>query len=795
MPGYDVSLPSALDGITAPPDKDGMPPADRFKDVASAYSAYKSMRQADELSALNRIRYEMKLAGEPPYSPAEMRKYGLATNANVNFGFMEDALTAASAPYEDLVDGSEVLMRLPTKYGFDTSEKLAWQDVMEREFTALITDDDGFDYQLAELVRQFNLHGVAVPFMENRLGISWMTTETGNFLLPRDVRASSKSLPLACCVREYQPHELFKCIENREAAEAEGWNIEATRLAIKEAMPNIDWYDEWEKWVEQWKNNDLGMSYYGRASVIRAVHMWVVARDGQAKVQHLIFTANGTAKEFMFKSKKWMDNLSEAFTIFTDGVGVNGKYHGIRGIGYKLYAIIKELDELWSSFIDSTRQAGKIFIQPTKEGAAKNLALVEWGNFIMLPPNANFIPRTLPNYSQNLIPGLDMLGQLLQSKTGQWSTQGAFDKKQEQTAREIMAKIDQIAKLSSTKVKIFYGSWERLLKEQVRRVKRKDWVDTDPDYERVKEFYDRCEAQGVPKDAIHQIDMRHVKVVKAMGNGSPEARMALFDRLFQMFEYYDAEGKQKLVRAATISAAGKDIGDMLAPSVPGQRPPVDKKIADLENGQMAQGMPQTVEPNEIHTVHVIQHLTGNGGLLQLVQQYRTGEIGLEAIPIMRLIHTHCDGNPQTQEPGHMQYIPDQMPNKTPNMEKAQFREALQQADETIYNGEKKIQAKQERMAKEAGQAEQEGQFSVNENRASQEAEAALMKVQTEAESKRALTEQELEMRAKSFEAEEARKQAAWEREQARNVAKSDAELAMEIRKKAQTELVTEPQAA
>lgn len=726
-------IPSALDGLASPPTPSGMPPADRFRDVGQAYSAYKEMRQGDRLSAMNRIRYEMKLAGEPPYSPAEMKKYGLATAANVNFGFMEDALTAASAPYEDLVDGSEVLLRLPTKYGFDTSEKQAWQSVMEAEFTALITDDDGFDYQLAELVRQFNLHGIAVPFFEDRLGISWQTTETGNFLLPRDCRASTKSIDLACCVREYLPHQLFECIENRQEAEEEGWNIEATRIAIKAATPGVDWYDDWEKWVEQWKNNDYGMSYGGRSSVTRIVHMWVVQRKGNAKVQHLMFQADGSGKDFIFKSKKLANSLGESFTIFTDGVGVNGKYHGIRGIGYKLYAIIKEMDELWSSFIDATRQAGKIFIQPKSEGASKNLALVEWGNYLLLPPNANFIPRDIPNYGQNIIPGLNLLQQLLASKTGQWSTQGAFDqKKAEQTAKEIMARLDQIAKLSTTKVKIFYSAWERHLKEQLRRVIRKDWHETDPDYARVKEFYDRCEAQGVPKEAIHGIDLRHVKAVRAMGAGSPEARQALFDRLFQMFEYYDAEGKQKLVRAATVSVAGKDMGDMLSPPVPGQRPPVDKKIADLENGQMAQGIAQTVEPNEMHAVHVTQHLTGSGGLLELVQQYEAGQIGLEAIPIMRLLQLHCDGNPETGEVGHMQYIPESLPNGTPNMERARFKEALQQSEGVIWNGEKKIRAEQERAAEEAGQAQQEGALGHNESRAIDEAEVSLMKVQQEA---------------------------------------------------------------
>lgn len=769
------SLPTALDGVTGPPSQSGKETPDRFKAVADAYNAYKEMRQADQLSAMNRIRYQMKLDGEPPYSPQEMRKYGLATNANVNFGFMEDVLTAASAPYEDLVDGSEVLMRLPTRFGNDQSEKMAWENVMEKEYTALVTDDDGFDYQLAELVRQFNLHGIAVPFRENEYEISWRTTETGNFLLPRDCRASTKAINIACCVREYLPHELFECIENRETAKELGWNIEETRQAIREASPGVEWYDDWDRWAEQWKNNDFGFSYGGRASVIRTVHMWAISRDGKGKVTHMMFRADGAGKDFMFKAKDRFDALGEAFTIFTDGVGTNGKYHGIRGIGYKLYAIIKELDELWSSFIDATRQSGKIFIQPQTEAAAKNLALVEWGNFIMLPPKANFIDRTLPNYGQNLIPGINLLNQLLDRKSGQYTTQGALDQKKEQTAREIMARLDQIAKLSTTKVKIFYNSWERLNRENVRRLIRKDWSTTDPDYERVKVFYDRCEAQGVPKQAIHQIDLRHVKAVRAMGNGSPEARQAILDRLMQLFQYYDAEGQQKLVRVATISAAGKEMGDMLAPQVPGQRPPVDKKIADLENAAMADLKPQVVEPNELHMVHMVQHLTGPGGLLEMVQRFESGEVGYEAIPIMRMLHTHCDGNVETGEKGHMQFIPEQNWDKTPNMQRAQFKEALQQTGETIVNGEKHLDAERRKMEEQQGQ-QPENELGFTQNQSVDQAEEALMKVQMDAQEREA----NLRMKEEDHAVNIRHREEAFAQEQALQKARADAEIARKL---------------
>lgn len=780
---------TALDGLPDPPQSPEQPSSIRFKTVQDAYNAYKELRQGDQLSALNRARYQMQLDGEPPFSPAELRKYGLATIANVNFGFMEDALTAASAPYEDLVDGAEVLARLPTRFGRDALERQEMQKIMEEEWTAMILADDGFDYQLAELVRQFNLHGTAVPFFENQYELTWRTTETGNFLLPRDVRASTRALDQACCVREYMPHELWQHIEDAKMATEAGWNVPETQQAIKDATPNIQWDDDWDKWQEQWKDNDLGTSYAGRPSVIRVVHHWVRSRDG--RVAHLMYRADGRAKDFMFKSPGRFASLGEAFTIFTDGVGTNGKFHGIRGIGYKIYAIVKELNELWSGFLDAIRLSGKLMIQPKSEGAAKNLALVEFGHYVVLPPNAAFQDRQIPNFAQNIIPGLNLLSQLMQGKSGQWTTQGAFNDTKEQTAREIMARVDQLAKLSTTKVKIFYNAWERLLREQVRRTKRKDWVEGDADYDRVRDFYDRCAERGVPKEAIWAIELRHVKAVRAMGGGSPEARTAVYDRLMGMFEQYDAEGKQKLIRGATMAIAGKEMADVLAPSVPGLRPPIDQKIADLENAAMKDGTAQLVQPNEIHHVHLTEHLTGPGGLLEWVQALEAGQVGYEVIPLMRMIHTHCANEDPNQGPvGHLAYIPINLPNGTPNMQRAQFKEALQQSGESIYNGEKHLQKEQQKQEEEA-QVNSEGakagsELGVTEGKAMEQAEAALMKVQAEAQSRELLTQQELDHNERRFQQEMGIQKAKADADMAAKTLEMAQKAAMEGAKQQQT---------
>lgn len=741
----------------------------RFKDVKAAYNAYKLMRRGDEESAMNRIRIQMQLDGAPPYSEAELTRRGLATIANVNFGFMEDALVAASAPYEDLIESSDQLMRMPTAYG-TPEQQLDWQTIMEEEYTTMTLNSEGFDYQFSELVRQFLLHGTAVPYYEGPKGLNYRTTEMGNFLLERDIAASEKAIKLACAVREYSPDELYQMISDSKTATEQGWDVPQTWKMIKAATPEVDYSDDLELMETQWKNNDLGMAYAGKASNIRVVHMW--CKNLAGKIDHMMFDAKGECDNFMYICPDKFDKMGTALTVFTNGVGTNGKYHGIRGLGYKIYAVVKEMNEIWSAFLDATRMMAKIGIQPVNNAAMKNLALVEFGHFMVVPPDTKIVPFEFPNYQQGMIPALGMLNQTLQSKAGQYTTEAAFSQTKEQTRTEIMARLDQISKLSISQLNIFYKAWTRLHRERIRRLTQLVWHKSDPDYDEANSFWEACKARGVPVDAIKKVKLSAVRAVKAIGAGSAAARTAILDRILPLVGELDAEGKNNLIRDIIRLLAGKDAADRYKPAVAGQRPPIDKKLALIENADMSQGIEYQVEPNEIHTVHMVEHLTGSNGLLQDVQALQSGQVGYEIVPMMRVKHTHCVGDPEAQIKGHMDYIPDNMPDGTPNMQKAQFREALQQVDEQIWNGEKKLQAEEQKRLEEeqeAGMQQDQNGLTPTDSRAAEQAEAALLKVQMEAEAFQVRTEQEL-----------ARDQAKFDQEMAHDKAKKDADLAFEV---------------
>jgi hypothetical protein len=690
---------SSYDGLLNVTSPNGeLAVGERVKTVADAASIYWTMREADQASAMNRVQIQAILDGAPPYNPRMAARRGIGDIANVNFGFMEDALNLFEAPFNDLFE-EEILFTTPTRYGIDIQKRQEDSQIIAEEFTKLISNLPGVEFERPNMVRMFGLHGVSIPYFPDTMGIEWETTSMGDFLIPRHVRAKVGSIEVACFVKDWITSDLYKFIKDPVVAEAEGWNVAAVKEQIKNAhvQSNNPWNPE--QWEDSWKNNDIAMSM-GRSKTVRAVTMLVTSLEGP--VSMYIFpeggsAENGTTGEFMFKKLNKYSSQSEAYTIMTDSVGTNGFYHGIRGVGYKLFEIVKQMNMLWSSFIDAIRMSSKLVIQPTSDNSLENLNMVHFGNYVVMPPNTQTVQWQMPNLQNTIIPGLNMMNGVLSEKVGRYTSEADLNQAKEQTRAEVMARVDQVAKLSFSRLNIFLRAFTRLGREQFRRVMRRDWTAQDRNGPEVLAFYAACKRRGVEAEAIHNVDLSEVVAVRPIGNGSAAARTAIYDRLWQVFPYMDEEGKNLFLRDVTRTTGGVTAADKYMPKIPGQRPPIDKKVAILENKDMRAGEFMQVEPNELHAVHIPEHLQE---MLVLINQLMGMEITeKQAIPALSLIQEHTFT--------HLGFISPQDPRH------AQWNQALQQTDEIITNGQRSLEKKMKEQA-EAEAAGQEYQASPDE---------------------------------------------------------------------------------
>jgi hypothetical protein len=205
-----------------------------------------------------------------------------------------------------------------------------------------------------------------------------------------------------------------------------------------------------------------------------------------------------------------------------------------------------------------------------------------------------------------------------QSNTGSYRTQMNAPTGKPRTATEVEAQLANEAILTTNAMNLFYVPWGKLLREQFRRLQRDTWVPGEPGADEAKKFRSRLEERGVPWAAVKAV--YDVDAVKAVGLGSPAARLSAFNEFMQMLPRFDEVGQLNAVRDRVAARVGYDQVDRYIPNpTVKNRIPADAKIAELENGAMQAGRKVTVMPNENHAIHLTMHLKETQPIVQAVQ--------------------------------------------------------------------------------------------------------------------------------------------------------------------------------
>jgi hypothetical protein len=690
----EIPTPALGTDPLVPVQEDGKLLRTRLKDAAAGRAVYERMRKADEGSARTRTMIQAMLDGEPPYDQQDLERQGLGELCNVNWGQGEQLLSVATSPYIDLLESVDIFITTPVNFG-DVQMRAEWETIISEEFTRMLRNWPEFFPRYLYLIQQFLAHGVVVAFHDDDIDWRPQVAPLGDFLIPRQTRASDEEIEVCSIVRGVPPHELFAKIEDEVLAKDLGWKIEATKKAIIQASQKSihdNSISNWEAIQREFKNNDIGFSNSSSAAEVKLVYMWVRELDGT--VSQYIFTEKvgdtGEGKEFLFESRHKYQSTAEAFTSFFYGIGTNGYFHSIRGLGSKIFSIVQALNRLRNRFFDGLLASSMMMIEPDSEDALQDLSLIHIGPFLVKPPNVKMLETNAPNYGNSLIPGLNELNNLLQQQGGTYSTEAIFNAAKERTRYEVQAQVESLSNINIAALTLFYQPWERLLKEILRRISRQDYFAQDAGGRYVINFRERCLDRGVPEEALYAIDTKRAKVVRAIGNGSSAARSAIMQQVYNLSQNFDAQGRQMAIRDLTRTIGGVEAADRYAPAPEQQRPPMEAKTAMLENNQLKQGEAIEVLPTEMHAIHLPIHLQVEEELIQAIDE---GQVTIEEVmPILTLLHQHSSAHAE-------------MMTADPNY--PQIKQRMQQIDEIIWNGTKRLEKLLREQQEQGGTPEQQ----------------------------------------------------------------------------------------
>ena len=676
--------PSVNDPLVGNLNPDGSAPSSRIKSPDALHQVFLRLKQADDVNARNRAEVDAMFDGASPWDDNVLRQAGMASRCNLNFGEAEFILESALAGYIDLINSVENLISVKVKED-DVSKKSDYEQIIAAGFTKMLREWDEFFPKYMLNANYFVKHGVGVTYWEDEYDWRWQVSKIGDFLLPRRTWASEDSIEVAISPRIMRAHELYNFIKDEERATELGWDIDEVKKAIIANTGAQSSYHitDWERYQEDLKNNDVFVAH-GSGSEVRVIHAWVKEYDGT--VSHYISLADGSNEDFLYQKRSRFSKACDAFITFTYGVGTNGFYQSIRGLGYKIFPHIQVSNRMRCQFVDGAMLSTSLLIQPESEDALENLAFEYLGPFSVLQSGVNIVDKQLPNIGQNAIPVLQDMTEQLQRRAGSYSSPTGNPSPQERTKFEVQAQLQGSASLTTGAMNLFYEPWTRLLRGAFKRATRSDYLSYERGGQQVMAFWKYCTERGVPLDVLHN-QIEEVNAVRSIGAGSDQLRLVAMDEMMQMLGQFDEQGKQNVLRDRLAVRVGYDQVDRYVPKSQDARPVIDQKIAELENAAMAQGKQIQVAPNENHFVHAQVHIN------DIAQQ-------AEALKQQQLDPQQATAYFQAIAPHATQHLEQVAQDASRKQEYGQLKKTLQQAGEIFEQTAEKVQSQQAQAAQQ-----------------------------------------------------------------------------------------------
>lgn len=728
-PTYPTSTPPTTDlskefddlGLATLKTPESAAPKERLTSPSRLRSIHMRFREDDRINAYNRALCQALLDGEPPYNQDELDNANQPDTTNLNFQGAEKKLERAKAPYYRLVNSGELLLNVHTLYG-PGDQRDEWEGIMNEEISRTIRGCDEFPYEADRLIHKFVWEGVGIAHWEDDRDWRFKSAGFGQFYFPRQTAATEAKQEIVTSEGEFTVTDLWSKI-NRE--DTQGWNKEACRLAITKATSAEPEYQNWERLMEEVKNNDL---YVGtRLPKVRVIHGFV--KEFSGKVSHYICCENDCGEtEFLFKCRDYYDSMSQGLILFPYGTGTNTKLHGIRGLGYKVYPFEQQMNRSVCRLIDQGEMSSSLMLQGETESDYANLGLEYFGNLAALPPGFKVIDMKFPDLTRSVIPAIEMMTELGNERTAGYTSENVFDGGGRKTKYEVSAALEQASELSTAALDFFYTPADRLAQQIVRRMTRRTYLAEDPGGDEIVDLRLRLAKRGVPLEAFYRIDWKRTSFVRVIGAGSSAAKTLGLDRISVLRPYMDDVGQLNLNRELAIDAVGIDAVEKFFPRNGLVRTTVDTQIAILQNAQLLQGIPIPVLSSDLHLAHAREHIK------PLIEMYEAAQAG--QIPLAQAATENVELFGHTVE--HVQLISGDI---AASEEAAAMRQMLQRIEEIISNGLKEAEA----MQQEEGAAEGGGALSA-------EAQERFNKVQAEVELMRMKTEAGIENEARRTQA-------------------------------------------
>jgi hypothetical protein len=614
-------------------DEDGNPPKTRISSANHAWNIADNLSRNNVGRENKRVRVYKAYKRFPPTGYSKVAEKKLSWQSDVNWGSLEAIVNNQKSSYYDIITERQACATIKTKYG-NSRERLMHSDNITQAFDQAIREWPGYLYNKEQDIEGMLLYGKGIGMWDSPVG--WMPKHVflSDLLFPDDIKVDFSNLEEFVVRRRPTPYELYKIIENKAAAEALGWNIDAVVDAIRFHRA----FSEHNKTREDFYRTISESGFNWSLSVNQKIDLYeiywrefdgsiskgVILQDYNPIVTHVNETLRGSNKYsenevrdqhgFLQLQVGVFNDWSEIMYMLTDSVG-SGLFHDIKSQAEAAYVACRQYDFTMNGLVDAVRLNSMLMIEGQSPDATKMLKQMEWLPISVMPDGAKFSQNRFSLPVQESMAFMQFYMGDMYRNLGQYRINTPTNKGGQRTKGEAELDAAESAKLSGTQIRRFNECETLYFKELYRRFVSSDR--NDDGYEYVKKFYEILETLGTPKEAAAWKNITSVRSNLINGAGSPSFKLITAEKLVQLTSITPAnEGQENAVKDAIAALAGRD-NVVRYRDTKAERIDDNARIIGFENAGMTDVFVNPANFPVLPTDPHIEHATGHFADLML----------------------------------------------------------------------------------------------------------------------------------------------------------------------------------
>ena len=578
----------------------------RITSPSQAHSYISTLVENDSTRARKRRLVDGMIDGNPPFNPKTLKKTGQSHRCNVNFREGEGIINARNTSFFQLFLDGRVIVECRLRDGFQYQGRARfWESIIMEEMRDLLSEKwKGFEFEMMRLATSMNKHGDAFPLWESHDQWQFKTFITGEVLFPKNTKASVDYIRSAGVMGEIQIPDLIKYMKDEEttaAATAQGWQIDNCKSIIKRILKKklSSHEDHWETLQSHIEQDALGYED-GMAPPVKVAH--VITREDSGKYSHYIIERGRKDEGFIYKNEGAYDEITDLFVPFIASVG-NGYFHGIKGIGHRVYPSVVINNRLINRTIDGAMDSQSLIIS-FKDGTNRRGKTLRLGNTIMLPPGAELQQHHIEKNLQAATGVYSLLTSINQSSIGAnrpgLATVGKNEVAKQSARAESNDQIEEVS-LEATDIALYNSQTDMLYAQMCKRLWR------SPD-QLAKDFRERCKKRGVPDQLMAESDLWRFTAPRSIGSGSKVMRHMNTQEILSVAPYLPEHGKRAVIEDFIEARGGPAAVNRYYPPFEDERMPTrSHQMAQIENTIMTNGQGMIVSIDDWHVTHLDSH--------------------------------------------------------------------------------------------------------------------------------------------------------------------------------------------